>query len=213
LKILCGEKALPNSQQFKPTYVLIVLNVLFYIYTSLEGGNFLITSGDMIWLYGQVNGLVLSNGQYYQLITSMFVHANIAHLAGNMLFLLIFGLRDEEMFSLPEFISIYFLGGLTGNLLSLLLLPLYVPSVGASGAIFALFGAAVIYTRRSFRQSIIGALIYSFFLLFLFSSGPRVNYFAHIGGLATGLVIGYVLATRREPHVRYNVRHSYSLFP
>jgi rhomboid protease GluP len=213
LKILCGEKALPNSQQFKPTYVLIVLNVLFYTYTSLEGGNFLITSGDMIWLYGQVNGLVLSNGQYYQLITSMFVHANIAHLAGNMLFLLIFGLRDEEMFSLPEFISIYFLGGLTGNLLSLLLLPLYVPSVGASGAIFALFGAAVIYTRRSFRQSIIGALIYAFFLLFLFSSGPRVNYFAHIGGLATGLVIGYVLATRREPHVRYNVRHSYSLFP
>jgi rhomboid protease GluP len=211
LKISCGEKALPNSQQFKPTYVLIALNVLFYIYTALEGGSFLNTSGDMIWVYGQVNGLVISNGQYYQLITSMFVHANIAHLAGNMLFLLIFGLRGEEMFSLPEFLSIYFLGGLTGNLLSLLLLPPNVPSVGASGAIFALFGAAVIYTRRSFRQSIIGALIYAFFLLFL-SSGPSVNNFAHIGGLATGLVIGYVLATRREPHVRYNVRYSYSPF-
>jgi rhomboid protease GluP len=115
------------------------------------------------------------------------------------------------MFSLPEFISIYFLGGLTGNLLSLLLLPPNVPSVGASGAIFAIFGAAVIYTRRSFRQSIIGALIYAFFLLFL-SSGPSVNNFAHIGGLATGLAIGYVLATRREPHVRYTVRDSYSPF-
>jgi rhomboid protease GluP len=212
LKISCGEKALPNSQQFKPTYVLIALNVLFYIYTSIEGGNFLNTSGDMIWLYGQVNGLVISNGQYYQLITSMFVHANIAHLAGNLLFLLIFGLRGEEMFSLPEFISIYFLGGLTGNLLSLLLLPPNVPSVGASGAIFAIFGAAVIYTRRSFRQSIIGALIYAFFLLLL-SSGLNVNNFAHIGGLATGLVIGYVLATRREPHARYSIRYSHSPFP
>jgi len=74
-------------------------------------------------------------------------------------------------------------------LLSLLLLPLETISVGASGAIFAMFGAAVIYARRSFRQSIIGALIYAFFLLFL-SSGVGVNNFAHIGGLVTGLLIG-----------------------
>ena len=212
MKISCGEKALPNSQQFKPTYVLIALNVLFYIYTSIEGGSFLNTSGDMIWLYGQVNSLVISNGQYYQLITSMFIHANIAHLAGNMLFLLIFGLRGEEMFSLPEYLSIYLLGGLTGNLLSLLLLPLNVPSVGASGAIFSMFGAATIYARHSFSQSIIGALIYAFFLLFL-SSGPGVNNFAHIGGLLSGLLIGYMLASRRKPETRYTISYSYSTFP
>jgi rhomboid protease GluP len=142
----------------------------------------------------------------------MFVHANIAHIAGNMLFLLIFGLRSEELFSLPEYLSIYFLGGLTGNLLSLLLLPLTVPSVGASGAIFAMFGAATIYARRSFSQSIIGALVYAFFLLFL-SSGPGVNNFAHIGGLVAGLLIGYVLATRRKPETRYTVSYSYSTGP
>jgi membrane associated rhomboid family serine protease len=116
------------------------------------------------------------------------------------------------MFSLPEYLSIYFLGGLTGNLLSLLLLPLNVPSVGASGAIFAMFGACTIYARRSVRQSIIGALIYAFFLLFL-SSGLDVNNFAHIGGLVTGLIIGYVLATRRKPETRYTVSYSYSAFP
>ena len=55
-------------------------------------------------------------------------------------------------------------------------------SVGASGAIFALFGAAVIYDRRRLGQSIVGALIFAFFLL-LFSSGENVNYLAHIGGL------------------------------
>jgi rhomboid protease GluP len=201
-----------NSQKFKPTYILIALNIAFYVYTSVEGGDFMNTSVNMIWRYGQVNELVIYYGQYYQLFTSMFVHANIAHIAGNMLFLLIFGLRGEEMFSLPEYLSIYFLGGLTGNLLSLLLLPLDTISVGASGAIFAMFGAAIVYARRSYSQSIIGALIYAFFLLFL-SSGPGVNNFAHIGGLVTGLLIGYVLATRRKPETRYTISYSYSTIP
>jgi len=201
-----------NSQKFKPTYILIALNIAFYIYTSVVGGNFLNTHIDMIVLYGQVNELVIYYGQYYQLFTSMFVHASLAHLAGNMLFLLIFGLRGEEMFSLPEYLLVYFLGGLTGNLLSLVLLPLNVPSVGASGAIFAMFGAATIYARRSVRQSIIGALIYAFFLLLL-SSGIGVNNFAHIGGLVTGLLVGYVLAARRKPVTSYTISYSYSKNP
>jgi rhomboid protease GluP len=197
-----------NSQKFKPTYILIAINIAFYIYTSVAGGDFLNTSDNMILLYGQVNGFVIYLGWYYQLFTSMFVHANIAHLAGNMLFLLIFGLRGEELFSLPEFLLVYFLGGLTGNLLSLWLLPAYVPSVGASGAIFALFGAVAVYARRSVSQSIIGALVYAFFLFFI-SSGPGVNIFAHFGGLVAGLLIGYVLATKRKPGTAYKISYSY----
>ena len=197
-----------NSQKFKPTYILIALNVLVYVYTSVAGGNFLETNYDLISQYGQVNGLVIHYGQYWQLLTSMFVHASIAHLAGNMLFLLIFGLRGEEMFSLPEYSLIYFLGGLTGNLLSLVFLPLDVPSAGASGAIFAMFGACAVYARRSVGQSIIGALIYAFFLLFL-SSGPNVNDSAHIGGLVAGLLIGYILAVKRKPATTYKISYSY----
>jgi len=198
--------------KYKPTYILIALNIAFYVYTSVAGGDFLNTSDSMILRYGQINGFVIYNGWYYQLFTSMFVHANIAHIAGNMLFLLIFGLRGEEMFSLPEYLLIYFIGGLTGNLLSLWLMPLYVPSVGASGAIFALFGAVAVYARRSISQSIIGALIYVFFL-FLISTGPDVNIFAHLGGIIAGLLIGYVLATRRKPGTKYTHSYSYSRFP
>jgi rhomboid protease GluP len=201
-----------NSMKYKPTYILIALNIAFYVYTSVAGGDFLNTSDSMILRYGQVNGFVIYNGWYYQLFTSMFVHANIAHIAGNMLFLLIFGLRGEEMFSLPEYLLIYFIGGLTGNLLSLWLMSLYVPSVGASGAIFALFGAVAVYARRSISQSIIGALIYVFFL-FLISTGPDVNIFAHLGGIIAGLLIGYVLATRRKPGTKYTHSYSYSRFP
>ena len=200
-----------SSQKFKPTYILIALSIAVYAYTSVVGGDFLNTSNDMLLQYGQVNVYVFQ-GDYWRLFTSMFVHADIAHIVGNMLFLLIFGLRGEEMFSLPEYLSIYVLGGLTGNLISLLLLPNDTISVGASGAIFAMFGASVIYARRSFRQSIIGALIYAFFLLFL-SSGVGVNNFAHIGGLVAGLVIGYVVATRRKPETRYSISYSYSAFP
>jgi rhomboid protease GluP len=200
-----------NSQKFKPTIILIALNVAVYISTSVVGGNFLNTNIDLMVQYGQVNRLVIDFGYYYQLFTSMFIHADITHIVGNMLFLLIFGLRGEEMFSLPEYLSIYFLGGITGNLLSLLLLPLDTISVGASGAIFSLFGASIIYARRSVSQSIIGALIYAFFLLFI-STGPGVNNFAHIGGLVAGLLIGYVLATRRKPETRYTISYSYSTF-
>ena len=198
-----------KSAKFKPTYILIALNVAVYIYTSVVGGSFLETNYDMIWRYGQVNGLVIYYGQYWQLFTSMFVHASIAHLVGNMLFLLIFGLRGEEMFSLPEYLLVYFLGGLIGNLLSLLFLPLDVPSVGASGAIFAMFGACTIYARRTVSRSIIGALVYAFFLLFL-SSGPGVNDLAHIGGLVAGLLIGYMVAIKRKPGTAYKISYSYS---
>jgi len=209
LKNSPDEAAMPNSQKFKPTYILIALNIAVYIYTSIAGGNFVETSDIMIWQYGQVNGLILYEGWYWQLFTSMFVHASITHLVGNMLFLFIFGLRSEEMFSLPEYLAIYFLGGLTGNLLSLVFLPIAVPSAGASGAIFALFGACTIYARRAVGQSIIGALIYAFFLLLL-SSGPNVNNSAHIGGLIAGLLIGYVLAIKRKPAAVYKIRYSYS---
>jgi rhomboid protease GluP len=197
-----------DSQKYYPTYILIAVNVIVYIYTSVVGGNFLETNNFLIYQYGQVGGLVIYGGAYYQLVTSMFIHASIVHLAGNMIFLLVFGLRCEEMFSLPEYLGIYFLGGLFGNLLSLGFLPYDVPSVGASGAIFAMFGAAIIHARRSVGQSIIGALIYGFFLLFL-SSAPNVNNLAHIGGLAVGLVLGYVLAARRKRGVEYRTTYSY----
>jgi rhomboid protease GluP len=197
-----------NSEKFKPTYILIALNVIVYVYTSVVGGNFLETDSALIYQYGQVGGLVIYGGAYYQLFTSMFIHASIVHIAGNMIFLLVFGLRGEEMFSLPEYLTIYFLGGIAGNLLSLLFLPLDVPSVGASGAIFALFGATIIHARRSVGQSVIGAIIFGFFLLFL-SAAPNVNNLAHIGGLVFGLIIGYVLGARRKRGTQYKTTYSY----
>ena len=186
-----------GCERYKPTYILIGLNVAIYVYGVIVGGNAFTTPDSVIFQWGQVNGSILFEGAYWQLFSSMFIHATIVHLVGNMLFLLIFGLRGEEMFSLPEYLAIYLVGGLVGNVLSLVIFDPYFISVGASGAIFSMFGACIIYARRSVRQSILGALVYAFFLFFI-NTGEGVNIVAHLGGLGFGLLLGYLLATRRK---------------
>jgi rhomboid protease GluP len=199
-----------NCKKYMPTYILIALNIIVYVCTSIIGGDFVNTGDTAIFWLGQVNYYVLYHGWFWQLFTSMFVHASIVHLAGNMFFLFIFGLRAEEMFSIREYLAIYFLSGLTGNLLTLLF-GVGMISVGASGAIFGVFGACIIYVRRAVGQSIITALMYAFFL-FMINLGPDVNIFAHLGGLAVGLLIGYVLAATRRRTVTPTYEYRYS-FP
>ncbi|MGE5555873.1 MAG: rhomboid family intramembrane serine protease [Methanocella sp.] len=195
-----------NCEKYKPTYILIALNLAIFIIGAIIGNNALSTPNSIVLKWGQVNYFVI-NGAYWQLITSMFIHADIVHLFGNLLFLLIFGLRAEEMFSLPEYLGVYFLGGLAGNLLYLLFGPLGVPAVGASGAIFAIFAAAVMYDRRSIKQSIVGAVIFAFFLFFI-NIGANTNLLAHFGGLAAGLILGYLIASHRKPeHYSYEFKY------
>jgi len=203
-----------NCKKYMPTYIIIALNIIVYVCTSIIGGDFVNTGDNAILWLGQVNYYVLYQGWYWQLFTSMFVHAGIVHLFGNMLFLLIFGLRAEEMFSIQEYLLIYFLSGLAGNLLSLAFGPYSAPevlfvSVGASGAIFGVFGACIIYVRRAVGQSIMTALMYAFFL-FMINIGPDVNFLAHLGGLAVGLSMGYVLGATRRRSITPTYRHHYS---
>ena len=184
-----------TSFKLSPTIFLVIINVLVYICTSIIGGNFIETNTGVLVLIGQYNVSVL-NGQYWQLLTSIFVHVDILHIILNMLFLIIFGLRAEELFNIEEYFSVYMLSGLSGSLLTLIFMAPNTLSAGASGAIFGMYGAGIIYMRKKFGQSIIGALIYSFLFLML-STNPGVNVVAHFGGLASGLIIGYVLAKTR----------------
>jgi rhomboid protease GluP len=180
-----------------PTTILIIANILVFAYTSVVGGSFPTTSTTELRLLGQYNQYVVSHGWYWQLFTSIFVHVDIIHLLLNMIFLLIFGFRAEELFSEGEFFTIYFVSGIVGSLLTLLM-PLNTVSAGASGAIFGMFGAVLIYLRKMLGGSIIGALIISFYFLLLNSASPQINLFAHFGGLVAGLLIGYILAKSRK---------------
>jgi len=184
-----------------PTIMLVLANIIVYVYTSIQSGNFLETSMSVMSSLGQSNYYVLNYGYYWQLFTSMFVHANLAHLVNNMIFLLIFGLRAEELFTEKEYLAIYFVSGIFGNILTLLLGP-HVVSVGASGAIFGVFGACIVYIY----QSIIAVAFYSI-ILFMMSSGAGVNVFAHFGGLVIGLLLGYLFARMRRYSIVYRAEY------
>jgi rhomboid protease GluP len=184
------------TRRFSPTIVLATANILVYIYTSVVGGDFIVTNTNVLIQIGQFNSSVM-NGAYWQLLTSIFVHVDILHIVLNTLFLIIFGLRAEELFKTEEYFLIYILSGLSGSILTLYFMSPYTLSAGASGAIFGMYGAGIIYMRKQLGQSIIGALLYSFLFLML-STGTGVNVIAHFGGLASGLIIGYILAKTRR---------------
>ncbi len=172
------------------TTVLIVTNISVYVLTSALGGNFISTDVRILLLLGQANYLVLE-GWYWQLFTAIFVHVNFLHLMMNMLFLFIFGIRAEELFSKKLYLGIYFGSGLVGNILTLLVGPVMISS-GASGAIFGIFGASIIYLGKAVGQSITSALAYSLLMFIMSSMTPGVNVLAHLGGLAAGLIVGYL---------------------
>jgi rhomboid protease GluP len=198
--------ALPNCRQYRPTFILIAINIAIYAYTSYLSGSIIYTSDTVIATYGQVNELVFM-GYYWQLFTSLFIHVSILHIGGNMLVLLVFGLRAEDLFTLPQYVATYFLSGLAGNVLTLFLGEAFfgpgLVSAGASGAIFGILGADTIYLRKRVNQSIIGALLFAFFIL-LITLGPDVNWLAHLGGLGAGILIGYVLAIVNRPRTVYH---------
>lgn len=177
------------------TKTLMTINILVYAITSIMSGNILVMDYQVISFFGQANFLVFK-GWYWQLISSMFVHINLVHLLGNMLFLLIYGTRGEELFSKSEFLFIFLMSGLFGNLLSLLGEPNMV-SAGASGALFGLFGACVMYAHSTLKESLFTVMIYSFFMFFL-TMGVNVNLFAHFGGLIAGLIFGYIISKSRK---------------
>ena len=197
-----------NSRLWMPTYTLIAANIVVYAFTAFLSGDAFQINNSVFWAFGQDN-TAIQNGEVWRLFSAIFIHANIVHLFGNMFFLLIFGLRAEDMFDVKEYCLIYFLSGLTGGILTFFLW-FDSLSVGASGAIFGVLGATMIYVRRAVGQSIMSALIYAFFMFFLNSMGQNVNLLAHLGGLVAGLLIGYALAATRKPKQMVTYRHRYS---
>jgi len=187
----------------KITSLLIAINLTIYAFLAFLSRNILIIDYELLAIYGQYN-LFVYKGWWWQLFTSIFIHANLLHVLGNSLFLAFFGFKAEELFSKKTYLFIYFSSGVTGNLLTLLM-GSNVVSVGASGAIFGLFGASIIYMRKTMNQPILSALIYSFYL-FLINAGAGVNLLAHFGGLAAGLIIGYSLAKKPRRYYSFEYR-------
>jgi rhomboid protease GluP len=179
-----------------PTVVLIIANVIVFL-AMLVSGDVGDCNSLICQLLAQQNNLVLS-GFYWQLFTSMFVHFGPLHIMFNMFALYYFGRLNENAFSTPKFLAIYFASGLLGSVMSLVLLPPTALSGGASGAIFGLVGSYVAIARRMQHMGV--ALLYALLIFVQSSFLPGVNIFAHLFGLIGGIVLGLIFSTRREPH-------------
>ena len=141
-------------------------------------------------------------GHYWTILTAMFVHADFSHILLNMLTLYFFGTLCLQLIDKKWFLLVYFVGGIVGNLLFLLIGPMYSAAVGASGAIFAL-GGVLAMMRPKLRVYLyflipmplwLGIIIG--FLLTAFVAG--IAWQAHLGGLAVGLIVGFILRRRER---------------
>ncbi|MHA1459954.1 MAG: rhomboid family intramembrane serine protease [Promethearchaeota archaeon] len=185
-----------NFKEAKITIFLISVNVLLYVLFSFA-------LEDVFYLLVQINSKIINDLEIWRLFTSMFLHGDVLHLFSNMVSLLIFGVYVELSFSKYQFLILYFVSGLIGSFFSMLFLPSNVISLGASGAIFGLIGAAfsILIVQRDTPLIFLG-LIYVFY--FVFSSfSPGINYLAHIFGLLGGLIIGYLLKRNKKPAAKY----------
>ncbi len=181
-----------NFKKAKLTLTLIFINIFCFILFNL----FL----PAIYFYSlvQINSRIIDNSEWWRLFTPMFLHADIMHLFSNMVALLLFGTTVETVYhSKYQYIVIYFVSGLIGNLFSLLLLPLDSISLGASGAIFGLVGAAFISITKEDQSLLFFSLIYlGYFIVSSFA--PGINLWAHLFGLAGGLLLGYIFYSKRK---------------
>ncbi len=178
----------------KATFSLFLINVAVYVVEAILSGNPLSISIDVLARLGQWNYAVL-NGWWWQLITAMFVHVGILHIGFNMYFLLMMGRQLEGILGPKRLVMVYLVSGLVGNLLTLLLLPPNSISAGASGALFGIVGTLIVIV------GVIGgnmqmALVNAFVLFLINSILPGVNVYAHLGGLVTGMAIGYYYGKR-----------------
>jgi membrane associated rhomboid family serine protease len=135
----------------------------------------------------------VASGEWYRLITSAFLHQGVLHIAFNMYALWLVGPQLERALGWPRFLALYLIAGLGGGAASYLLSPLNIAGLGASGAVFGLFGAYFVVARRiGANASQIGVLIV--INLVLGFTLPHIDNWAHIGGLASGAAIATAYA-------------------
>jgi membrane associated rhomboid family serine protease len=196
-------------------YALLAINILVFVLMWLAGPS----QEGLVYEFAMIpasfaNGVDL--GDISDIFTSMFMHAGLAHIGGNMLYLWIFGDNVEDRLGPIGYLLFYLAGGVVASLAHLITNPAsQVPTVGASGAIAAVLGAYLVLYPQSriqtfiplgyfMRLTVVPAIVVLglWFVLQLFSGvaslgGPDVGgvaFWAHIGGFVVGLVVGLVVS-------------------
>ena len=180
------------------TIILVVLNVLVFLAVEFTG--FSQDTVHMLDWGAAYTPCIVEEGETYRIFTSMFLHFGIEHLINNMLVLFILGSRLERVIGSLRFAVIYFLGGIAGNVVSLL----YdlkqgeaAVSAGASGAVFAVMGGMILVVLcnkgRLEDLSMRQILILAVFSLYFGFTSSGVDNAAHLGGFLAGFILAVIV--------------------
>lgn len=189
------------------TVALILANVVIFALT-LDGFQI---SKDVLMQWG----VSLAHPDPIHMLTAMFLHGSIMHIAGNMWFLYLFGFAVEGRLRTLKFLTLYLLAGFAGDGLQLLFQSMSgrdVPGIGASGAIMGVMGAAmymfphaqvsILWRFRTFDMPMWGVGLYyiafDMFFGFLYQGHDGVAHFAHLGGVAGGILVALAMRAKRD---------------
>ena len=190
----------------KTAYVntaIIIINVLCFLYLELQGSTE--NAGFMLAHGAMFAPLVVDHGQYYRLVTSVFMHFGVSHLMNNMLVLFVLGDNLERALGHVKYLIFYIVSGIVANIISIMVhmgSAYAAVSAGASGAIFGVVGGLVYVvavnhgqldglTNRQLGFMIILSLYHGF-------TASGVDNWAHIGGLFSGFILSIFLYRRKH---------------
>jgi len=187
-------------------YTFIGVNILIFLYQATLGPE---GYAGLLLEFGSIPMEIQNGEDLFTLVTNMFLHGDLMHLAGNMLMLWIFGDNIESTVGSINFILFYLMGGIIATMCHALSdFDSLTPAVGASGAIAACLGAYLVMFPKSkikimvfylFRSFKVPAIYFLGFWILkelasglgLFGGGGNIAYWAHIGGFAFGVMAGY----------------------
>lgn len=182
------------------TFALLAVNIGVFIIMVASGISWITPQADQVLRWGADYGPYTLSGQYWRLITSMFLHFGIIHIFGNMWCLWSLGQLTEKLIDSVSLLGLYLVTGIGAALLSLSWDPMRV-SAGASGAIFGIAGAliSVLYFGKlgllpEGRRKLLGYVVRFAFLNLVFGLQGHIDNMAHLGGLVSGLLMGLFLA-------------------
>ena len=183
------------------TKALIAINVAIYLVTAVQGNGINSPGGS---LFGKMFlfGPYVDRGDWWRLITAAFLHANLIHIAFNMLALWWIGAPVEQYLGRARFLGLYFVSGLAGSAGALLQAPL-APTVGASGAIFGILGAMLILEWQATGRlggNAMTLIVINLVFSFTFSG---ISWGGHVGGLFGGILATLAFARWGRGHAAY----------
>jgi membrane associated rhomboid family serine protease len=207
-RTIYGGRLYPTKSRLGPvTTTLIAVNVVLFIATSAGGLNFASGGGtSSLFVRLALIPPAVGHGQWYRIVSSMFLHFNVLHIAFNMYALFLIGPPLEVALGRVRYLTLYFLAGIGGSVLSLINGPIASEAAGASGAIFGLFAAFYIVARRQGWQTNGIVITIAINLALSFSFSNEIDWRGHVGGLIVGGAVMAVFAYAPPGPQRYRMQ-------